>query len=415
MMANGIAFAQKPAKETLKKFELKDGDRVIFLGGGLIEREQKFGYWEAALTAAYPERNITFRNLGWSGDTVWAESRGLFDAPEKGYARMIEQIKTLKPTVIFFGYGNNEAFAGEKGLKPFITQYEKLLDDLKPTGARYVIITPSAPGKTSKPLPSMHAYKDKLAKYVVEIWKMCDRKKIPKVDLFISMMTEEFLQNDPDYKFKSDNPISKSNFGFDLNHYGYIHTAELFREAVRGELVFEDEDPYLIISYPNKVTEKSGFGEVTFEKSDSPMKFSAAFSKVGAKVLTSVEIRGLPDGDYRLKCRGKFISPVGNSKKWESGYFLTGMHEFSSSRELNEAIIEKNQLFFHQWRPQNFTYLFGFRKHEQGQNAKEVIEFDALIAAKEKEIAKLRVPQKYTYELIRVGDEKPDQKKPTEK
>ena len=26
--------------------------------------------------------------------------------------------------------------------------------------------------------------------------------------------------------------------------------------------------------------------------------------------------------------------------------------------------------FFHRWRPQNETYLFGFRKHEQGKNAR---------------------------------------------
>lgn len=54
-------------------------------------------------------------------------------------------------------------------------------------------------------------------------------------------------------------------------------------------------------------------------------------------------------------------------------------------------IIKKNKLFFYRWRPQNETYLFGFRKHEQGQNAKEVFQFDPLIAAEEKKIAELRV------------------------
>jgi hypothetical protein len=58
--------------------------------------------------------------------------------------------------------------------------------------------------------------------------------------------------------------------------------------------------------------------------------------------------------------------------------------------QLRKAIVEKNRLFFYRWRPQNETYLFGFRKHEQGKNAKEVAEFDPLIAEKEKEIAKLR-------------------------
>ena len=57
---------------------------------------------------------------------------------------------------------------------------------------------------------------------------------------------------------------------------------------------------------------------------------------------------------------------------------------------LRQAIIAKNQLFFYRWRPENETYLFGFRKHEQGRNAKEVAEFDPLVARAEEEIEKIR-------------------------
>ena len=39
---------------------------------------------------------------------------------------------------------------------------------------------------------------------------------------------------------------------------------------------------------------------------------------------------------------------------------------------LRAAVVRKNELFFHRFRPENSTYLFGFRKHEQGQNAKEI-------------------------------------------
>ena len=59
--------------------------------------------------------------------------------------------------------------------------------------------------------------------------------------------------------------------------------------------------------------------------------------------------------------------------------------------KLRATIIAKNELYFHRWRPENETYLFGFRKHEQGNNAREIPLFDPLVAAKEAEIAKLRV------------------------
>ena len=47
--------------------------------------------------------------------------------------------------------------------------------------------------------------------------------------------------------------------------------------------------------------------------------------------------------------------------------------------ELREAVRAKNALFFHQYRPQNETYLRGFRKHEQGRNAAELAQFDPLL------------------------------------
>jgi lysophospholipase L1-like esterase len=59
---------------------------------------------------------------------------------------------------------------------------------------------------------------------------------------------------------------------------------------------------------------------------------------------------------------------------------------------LRQVIVEKNWLYFYRWRPQNETYLFGFRKHEQGNNAREIPLFDPLVEAMEKEIARLKVP-----------------------
>lgn len=57
--------------------------------------------------------------------------------------------------------------------------------------------------------------------------------------------------------------------------------------------------------------------------------------------------------------------------------------------KLRAAILAKNELYFHRWRPQNNTYLFLFRKHEQGQNAKEIPMFDPLVEEQEQVIAQL--------------------------
>lgn len=57
---------------------------------------------------------------------------------------------------------------------------------------------------------------------------------------------------------------------------------------------------------------------------------------------------------------------------------------------LKAEVLRKDELFFNRWRPQNETYLFGFRKHEQGQNAKEIPMFDPLIEAADARIQELK-------------------------
>ncbi len=86
------------AVRAAEPFEWKDGDRVVLIGGTLIEREQRYGYWEAALTSRWPDRNITFRNLGWSGDTVFGEARAGFGAAAEGFAHLRQHVLELKPT-----------------------------------------------------------------------------------------------------------------------------------------------------------------------------------------------------------------------------------------------------------------------------------------------------------------------------
>lgn len=58
----------------------------------------------------------------------------------------------------------------------------------------------------------------------------------------------------------------------------------------------------------------------------------------------------------------------------------------SESTDLLTAIRKKNEWYFHRYRPQNETYLFLFRKHEQGNNAAEIPQFDEWIHQAEQEI-----------------------------
>jgi hypothetical protein len=59
----------------------------------------------------------------------------------------------------------------------------------------------------------------------------------------------------------------------------------------------------------------------------------------------------------------------------------------TATSELQQLIRSKNEWFFHRYRPQNETYLFLFRKHEQGNNAVEVDQMERHVAEGEQAIA----------------------------
>jgi len=58
----------------------------------------------------------------------------------------------------------------------------------------------------------------------------------------------------------------------------------------------------------------------------------------------------------------------------------------AQSADLRRLVVAKNTLFFHRWRPANETYIFLFRKHEQGNNAGEMPLFDPLVAEAERNV-----------------------------
>lgn len=277
------------------EFLLKDGERVVFLGNTLVEREQEYGDWELQLTLAAGEKKVTFRNLGWSGDTVWAESRGLFDPPAVGYQRTQELIKELKPTTILVGYGTVESFRGPSGLEAFITQYKKLRQDLlaSSSDARLVHLSP------------------------------------------ILLEAEMF----PPLAEGVDEHVLTANQN--MNQYA---------DAVRQ---IASEFGELFVDFRPEQRNVQG----TQPWTENGLHLSAQGYQSSSTVLVRELGGAVQSGDFG---------------------------------EIRELIRRKNEFFFHRWRPQNFTYLLGFRKHEQGQNAVEIAQFVPFIQDIEAQIQQLK-------------------------
>src|SRR4051794_5294296 len=143
-----------PARgETPPRFEWRDGDRVVMIGDTLIERDQKYGYLEALITVQNPDKAITFRNLGWSGDTPFGVARARFGKPSDGFQHLKEHVLALRPTVILIGYGMTDSFDGAGGLPRFREGMNGLLDMIAEARARLIFLSPIAHEDLGPPLP----------------------------------------------------------------------------------------------------------------------------------------------------------------------------------------------------------------------------------------------------------------------
>ncbi|MBX3739989.1 MAG: HEAT repeat domain-containing protein [Akkermansiaceae bacterium] len=279
-------------------FELKDGDRVAFLGDALIEREQYEGWVELAFTTQFPDRNVTFRNLGWNADTPAGDSRnGLsllqagLEPPEEGWRQLQNQLTTYKPNVIVLGYGMASSLVKGGTPEQFQKELDRLLDDAaKSAGNEVRIVVLGAPPRFEFPgiaASEAAAHRERLAAFDKVLKDTAAKRSLPFVALADLPQEAAYTQN-----------------GIHLTGEGY-------------------------------------------------------------KALARHIEKGLG---------------------WKAGAWDKG----DSAAALRRHILKKNEWFFNRSRPANMAYIFGFRKKEQGNNAKEIPQFDALIAEQEAAIAKMR-------------------------
>jgi len=309
-----LALFSPPIGTAAESFQFADGEVVAFVGNTVIERAQDYGHVETALAlAAGAGKSVVFRNLGWSGDSVYGDARSYFGPPQEGFDRLQKAITELKPTVIISCYGavaaltegdgwtEAKAAAGHSGMDRFTFGYGRLLDGLtKSAGGtlrEIVLLSPPPLENLPLPMPDQAKRNQRLSEYRDAIAELARKRGHRMVDLF-AMMGGDGL---------SEGKLSSPRLTENGVHYTPEGYRKMAQEITRG--------------------------------------------------------LGLPVLDY------------------SSGS--------ASAENLREAIVVKNRLFFHRWRPANETYLFLFRKREQGQNAKEIPMFDPLIAAEEKKISAL--------------------------
>ena len=272
--------------------DLSPGDRVVLLGATFVEREVRYGCIETLLSAYFQEPDVSFRNLAWSGDTVFGDARAGFDTAKEGYERLLKHVDDADPTIILVSYGQNESFNGNDGLDEFEAGMNRLLDDLAKNQARIILVSPTLHENLGPPLPDPGEHNEDIRRYTKAIGAIAKKRDHYFVDMTALLPVTTGIARGP-----------RTDDGMHFTESGYWDVAAALLK---------------------------GLGH------------------------------GAPPPDLER------LAP------------------------LRETIIEKNRLFFNVWRAQNDTYIFGFRKYEQGGHAAEIPLFLPFIAEQEKKIAALR-------------------------
>jgi len=351
-----------------KPFELVDGDRVLFVGNTFFERDLRYNHLETALTARWPSRNVTFRNLGWDGDTVWGDARAEFGSPADGFNSLSKHVADLKPSVIFVAYGMSESYAGAGGVEPFILQLDRMLDMLSRTQARIILLSPIRHEDLGRPLPDPADHNLKLRLYVDAIAKVATRRSFEFVNLF-------------DLAGSKDQPLTQN--GIHLNDRGYRAATWAIERSLGLPSLGAPVEPQLL-----DLSARNHPGQL-------PATVTLPALPIHGRTVVA---KGLQAGSWKLKVDGADVA-TGSREDWERGIPITKGAEVEQLEKLRALITEKNRHYFHYWRPQNDTYIFGFRRKEQGHLAAEFPKYPPILDEKDAEIAKLRVPVAHTYLL----------------
>jgi len=203
-------------------FQFKDGDLAVFIGNTFIERAQDSGYLERELTLAAGDAKVRFRNLGWSGDTVYGDARSYFGPPKEGFERLTKQMGELQPDVVILCYGAVAAFEGEAGMPNFVSGYEKLLEMIyeKADPREIVLVTPPPAESLGAPMPDQSELNTKLKHYNQVIADLAKRKETHYLDLYSALGAGK----------RTGDPLTEN--GIHYTHQGYAEIAPLFVEAL---------------------------------------------------------------------------------------------------------------------------------------------------------------------------------------
>jgi lysophospholipase L1-like esterase len=422
LAAAGVASLLLAVRALADDSLIHDGDRVVFLGDSITEQRLYTTYLEAYTLTRHPAMKLTFRNVGWGGDTSWLRQRAhpdegaLFAAAEPAQQAMVENavkrglerdVLPLHPALVTINFGMNDHSYQpfrEDIFRAYVRSQAELVKVLKGSGAKVILLTPQ-PIEEKRPDPDKDVRNESLRRFSDGLKDVATQEGAFYVDEFAPYMALML-------KERASNPAAFIGGG-DAVHPGPIgHT--LMAWAILKGLGAAPEVSLAEIAAPAGtvvVTENCAISNVkaadnglTFDRLDEalPMPIDARAEPALnlAPVLEDLsryelKVTGLAPGNYEVKIDGESAARVTRDKLAEGLNLsdLPGPVTRQGSAILS-LVVQKNDLFFRRWRDVQLFNLPAWADNPasaEGRTA-ELAKLDRQIAEFESQIDAARKP-----------------------
>jgi len=396
-------------------FFYRDGDTPIaFLGDSITDNTPYGRYIEAYVLTRFPKMHVTFRNIGWSGDTSWLSTRGGF---ENGMKR---DILSLQPAAITIDFGMNDARGGNGNYARYIEYSTKLVQQLKAVGTRVALVTPSPEERYEADKPAGSNYNLMLWKYSWGLKEIADKEGVLFIDQYTPFV--QIIENGRKAGVLSTTPGGPRLIpdGVHPNAAGHIVMAAALLKGMHAPALVSrvaiDGETKTVIDAKSCKVEFVGGADFAFKRTDEALPWPLPsdvqlLQKIpGFTVMEDLnryelKVTNLKEGTYNVTIDdvniGDFTKTAladGVNLALQAGPITT------QTNKIVGLINEKAGLFFTRWRNvQIYTLPVWVTNVDiEAQRKTELARLDALIAEKEHALNDLRQPLPHIWKLTLV-------------
>ena len=420
LMALLLASPLLPKTATAaEKFFIHNGDRVAFLGDSITQQRLYTTYLEAYTLSRYPKWKLTFRNVGWGGDTSWLRQRShtdeakLFAAGPEEQQKMVEQavaaglgrdVLPLKPTAITIKFGMNDhayqAFR-EDIFRAYVRSQSQLAKVLEKNGARVAFLTPQPiedkrpdPDKVAKNM-SLRKFSDGLKQVAVEQHALF----VDQFDPYMAIMMQA-RAGDTTALIGGGDAVHPGPPGHTIMAWAVLKGLGASPLVSSAEITVQNGKPKAGSLKQCKLQKLKAEGDsISFDRIDASLPMPIDSRALPALKLAPIlndlsryelKVTGLTADKYDVAIDGEKAGTV-TKEELAAGWNMTTAEGpiAKQTAELLKLVFDKNNVFFERWRNVQL------KPNRQG----ELPALDQKIADRETRINEVRQPKPHHFEL----------------